>query len=90
MISVLGVLVVFAGLAVTAVTYSQATFVDDQGCKWVPVENPETGEPFSSEGKFEGYLQEQGKQMPDIQLQVRDGVLHQKLTCVNTGGENLR
>lgn len=79
---------VFAALGVLAFNFSQATFVDEQGCKWVPMKHPETGEAFTSKSGLQDYFEEQGKQVPeDLQLQVGDGVLHRKLICSNTGGE---
>lgn len=86
-ISVVLVSAVIAALGLLAVNFSQGTFVDDQGCQWVPMKHPETGEVFTSETGLQNYFQDHGEQVPDsLQLQVRDGVLHKKLTCVNGGG----
>jgi len=85
-----GLFIVLAGLGILAVNFSQGTFVDDQGCNWVPMENPETGEAFTSESGLEDYFEENGETIPDsLELQVRNGVLHQKVECSVEGGENL-
>jgi hypothetical protein len=89
-ISALVFFAVFGTLAYTAANFAQGTFVGNQGCKWDPVENPETNESFSSVSELEDYAEEHGESIPEnLQLQVRDGVLHQKMTCVNSGGGSL-
>jgi hypothetical protein len=82
------VFAVLAVIGVLALNFSQGTFVDDQGCKWIPMENPETDEPFTSESELQNYFESYGEQVPDgLQVQVRDGVLHQKTIC--SGGGSL-
>ena len=93
-ISVVLVLAVVAGLGVTAVFYSQSTFVDDSTGdprSWQKAVNPETGQVFDSKQGFQDYVQETGRTVPDeLMLEYRDGVLHYKAPCGTVGGGSTR
>lgn len=84
-ISVLGVVAV-----ITATGFFQGTlFGGDAGCEWSPVEVEETGQTFTSIDEVREY---NGGKIPEgFEVEIRDGVVHQRLTeCEGTtiGGEN--
>lgn len=85
-------LLVLLGAAAVLVApgFFQGSFVDDQGCPWRPVENPETGGNFTSTSQVYEYLDSREASLPDdVELQVRDGVVYQKISdgCGTVGGE---
>ena len=85
-ISALSVFAVIGLLAVLASIYSTGTLVDSSsGCgEWMELTYPETGEAFTSVSEFENFVEENGGTAPeDLNVQMQDGVLHQKLACVN-------
>ena len=89
--AVLSTLVLFGVVAVIAGSgFLPGTFVDNQGCPWRPVENPETGSNFTSVDEAESYLESQGAALPgNVSLQERDGVVYQRIPgeCGSVGGE---
>jgi hypothetical protein len=80
-----------AAAVLVAPGFFQGTFVDDQGCPWRPVENPENGDNFTSTSQLYEYLDSRDvASLPDdVELQVRDGVVYQKISdgCGTVGGE---
>jgi len=85
------VFVLLGGIAVfVAPGFLQGTFVDNQGCPWRPVENPETQSNFTSTQDARNYLESQGRTLPaNVSLQERDGVVYQRIPgeCGSVGGE---
>lgn len=73
-------------LGALSVVFTQGTFVDSSsGCgDWMPVENPETGDTFESVSDLEEFVEGREASLPnDLELEVMNGVVHQKLGCVN-------
>lgn len=82
-ISIVLLLAVVAGLGVTAVFYSQSTFVDDSSgapCSWQKAPN-------ESEQDFRDYVQSQGGTLPEsTNFTNRNGNLYFKTPCGTVGG----
>lgn len=89
-ISILVVVVVLGVIGFAAFNFVQGTgFVDDQGCPWSVVENPETGGNFTSLSELEDYVQSQGESLPaNVTHDVKNGVLYQRVPegCGDVGG----
>jgi len=89
-ISVVLLFSVIAAVGFTAYTYSQGTFVDDQGCAWTAFENPETRGNFTSVEQVKNYFDSHGEQIPaNLSLQERDGIVYHNIPgeCGEVGGE---
>lgn len=84
LISVLGAVGLLVALALV---FSQGTFVDDNGCSYTPLNNPEGGN-FTSITQVEDFFD--GDVPSDLLLEERDGVVYHSVQgeCGTVGGGN--
>ena len=77
----------FGVLASLALVFSQGTFVDDNGCSYTPLNNPEGGN-FTSISQVESFYD--GGIPSDMLLEERDGVVYHSVKdeCGTVGGGN--